>query len=87
MPFYPGKGNIFVTYTGGRYGSTAAVDPRFKEAAYIMLRNLWTTEEPTVQINAGGEVATPGGRFPTFAVPNAARDLLLDEWREAGGFA
>lgn len=83
FPFYWGRGNVAVTYTAGRYATTAAVDPIFKRAARIMLRNLLGGDEPgTVNL---GEFDVPGGRFPTFAIPNAAKQLLWDEWREIPG--
>lgn len=81
--FYAGRGNVAVVYTAGRYADTASVDRRFKEAALIMLRNLVGASEPTtVTLD---EFDTPGGRYPTFAVPNAVRQLLWDEWREIPG--
>lgn len=83
--WWAGEDNIAVTYTAGRYANTAAVDARFKDAAFIVLRNLWAAEEPSVE--STGEFDTPGGRFPRFAIPNAARQLLRDEWREIRGLA
>lgn len=83
--FYRGRGNVAVVYTAGRYATTALVPDRFKEAAVLMLRNLLGASEPsTVEF---GEFTVPGGRFPTFAIPKAARELLWDEWREIPGVA
>lgn len=70
--------NVRVTYDSGRYASTATVDPLFKEAAAVILENWWTQVlpgEPTPQ----GEFDVPGYRFPRFAIPDAALDLLGDE--------
>lgn len=42
--FEPGRRNIAVTYVAGRAANTAAVDAKFKQAAVMMLRNIWTAE-------------------------------------------
>lgn len=42
--FEPGRRNIEVTYVAGRAANTAAVSARFKQAAVMMLRNIWTAE-------------------------------------------
>jgi hypothetical protein len=42
--FEPGRRNIAVTYVAGRAANTAAVDARFKQAAVMALRNIWTSE-------------------------------------------
>lgn len=42
---YPrGRGNVTVTYVAGRAANTSAVGPKFKQAAAMMLRNLWVSE-------------------------------------------
>jgi hypothetical protein len=83
IPFYFGRGNVTATYQAGRYATTALVAPHFREAALIMLRNLVGAAEPGVQ--TVGEFETPGGRFPMFAIPPAAHDLLWQEYREIPG--
>lgn len=77
-------GSVVVTYTAGRVASTTSVDARHKEAAVLMLRNLWRSYENAV----GGvdEFDTPTQSFPTFAVPNAVRDLLTEELQDPVGF-
>lgn len=67
--------SVAVTYTAGRYTDTATVDPVFKEAAVVCLINWWqqVLSQPPV---AGVDLDLPGFRFPSYAVPNAARDLL-----------
>jgi hypothetical protein len=80
--FYPGSGNIKVTYTAGRYVDTEAVEPHFKEAALIMLKKLADGDQTVVPV---GEFDTPGARLPTFGVPRAVRELLFNEWREIPG--
>jgi hypothetical protein len=42
--FPTGRGNVAVTYVAGRAANTAAVDAKFKQAAAMMLRNLWVSE-------------------------------------------
>lgn len=42
--FAAGRGNVTVTYVAGRYASTDAVGAKWKEAAALMLRHLWTSE-------------------------------------------
>lgn len=70
---------VVVTYSAGRYATTAAVDPKFKVAATIMLAQLWRREQ-----GVGGSATFPiaaGGGIPTFSVPNAVLELLADELR------
>jgi len=38
-----GTQNIVLTYTAGRYATTAAVDAKFKQAALLLIRNLYTS--------------------------------------------
>lgn len=86
--FPPGRGNVVVTYTAGRYATTDAVDSRFKRGAAMMLANYWrgisvgVGSIPTVD---GYDVPQAG--FPTFSVPNAVKELLRDDWREAVALA
>lgn len=82
-PFYVGHGNVVVTYSAGRYATTAAVDDRFKEAAAIMLRNFWRSIAPSAIQD--GEFDIPISSFPRFAIPNAVRQLLRDEIIEIPG--
>jgi hypothetical protein len=74
-----GRGNIVATYTAGRFADTASVDPRFKDAAGIMLTYLW--QQYGQSVAKAGEYEVPFEKFPKFAVPNAVRDMLLDEWQ------
>lgn len=68
---------VSVTYTAGRYATTADVDQRFKTAATLMLKNLWRSATPSVGQVDGFDV--PYLNFPTFAVPRAVEQLLGDE--------
>lgn len=83
--FPVGPEAVRVTYVAGRYATTATVDPVFKEAAAVMLKNAWRTQEAAVQ--ALGEFDVPAQNFPTFGIPNYVRDLLADEWVERPGMA
>lgn len=77
--FPVGRSNVVLTYTAGRYATTAVVDQLFKQAAAIFLSHLWRFEQ--------GQGSTTFGAFeeglgiPSFGTPNAVRDLLADELR------
>ena len=73
----PERNNVKVTYAAGRVASTTAVDARFKQAAGLVLKNLWREEEFSVGVE--GEFDVPRQTFPTFAMPNAVKELLADE--------
>jgi len=76
--FPTGIQNIALTYQSGRAASTALVDPLFKQAAVVMLINLWRSQQ-----GAGtqlfGELPTGPTGLPTFAIPNAVMQMLFDE--------
>jgi hypothetical protein len=80
--FYPGRGNVVVSYVAGRYASTATVDPRFKRAAFITLRNLWSREQGMGTVTFGPDGAPLVGA--TFALPNAAAAFIRDDIRVTG---
>lgn len=82
--WYWGRGNVQVTYTAGRAETTGAVDPIHKEAAGIMLRNLWRSYQQST--GGFGEFDTPAQNFPTFAIPKAVVELLADEVQPTIGF-
>lgn len=79
----PGRGNVTVTYTAGRYATTALVSPLFKRAAGDLLANWWRSGEPSVA--PVGDFELPQRNFPTFGIPNAVKDQLRNEWREIPG--
>lgn len=81
--FPAGRNNVYVTYVAGRYSSTANVGSRFKEAAAITLKNWWRTYENAIANVSEYEI--PSDSFPRFAIPNAAKQLLADEWRSGSG--
>jgi hypothetical protein len=77
--YYPaGAANIIITYVAGRYADTASVDERFKAAARLTLQNLWNSQRPNLALV--GEFEVPQSNWPRFAVPNAVREMLADEW-------
>jgi len=78
LVFPVGPEAVRVTYVAGRFATTAAVDPLFKEAAAVMLKNAWRPMEAAVQ--ALGEFDAPAQNFPRFGIPNYVRDMLADEW-------
>lgn len=79
--FPDGMGNVKVTYVAGRYASTSAVADRYKEAARIMLAMWWSRRDVSATLE--GEYDVPAQRWPGFALPNAVRQLLGDEWRRS----
>jgi hypothetical protein len=76
----PGRGNVVVVYTAGRFASTAAVDSEFKQAAKLAVANLWRRE-----FGMRGPDAPLAGA--TFGLPDAARDLLRGEMLMEYGIA
>ena len=72
-------GDVLVTYTAGRVASTTAVPPDFKRACGLVLANAWREKEPST--DTVGDYTVPRSSFPTFAIPNAAKELLKDYWR------
>lgn len=83
-PFWCGAGNVVVTYTAGRYTSTSSVEPRFKEAAKVSLKNWYRMYQQGIR--SVGEMDVPAENFPRFAIPNAARMMLHDVWTAEVGF-
>lgn len=83
FPFGPEA--IKVTYVAGRAATTAAVDPVFKEAAGIALKNLWRTMESATQLL--NEFDVPAQNYPVSMITKAVRDAVLDEIIEIPGVA
>lgn len=81
LVFPVGPEAVRVTYVAGRFADTESVDPLFKEAAAVMLKNAWRTQEAAVQ--GLGEFDVPAQNFPRFGIPNYVRDMLADEWLAA----
>lgn len=78
--FAGGSSNIVVTYSAGRFVDTATVDERFKSAARLTLQNLWNSQRPNLA--EVGEFEIPQSNWPRFAVPNAVKEMLADEWQD-----
>jgi hypothetical protein len=74
----PGYQNVKVTYTPGRYATTADVDERFRQAAVMMVRHLWLADQGVGSDMYGLSTVAP------FATPNAVVDMLRDDLRPAG---
>lgn len=83
--FPSGPEAVKVTYVAGRAANTAAVDPAFKEAAGIALKNVWRTMEAAVQLV--GEFDAPAQNFPISIVTKAVRDCCAEEIIEGPGVA
>lgn len=80
--FYRGRSNVVVTYVAGRYDDTASVDERFKRAALITLRNLWSKEQGMGTVTFGPDGAPIVGA--TYALPNAAKAFIQDDLLASG---
>jgi hypothetical protein len=75
--WYPGRNNVTVTYSAGRYTNTAAVDARVKRAAGMLLRHLWAMDKGSGNLMFGEiDMPIPMG----YAIPNRVRELLSDFW-------
>jgi hypothetical protein len=81
--YEPGRSNIAATYVAGRVSSSTDVDRRFKRACGMVLANLWREREPGVVEQ--DEFMVPHQAFPGFAIPQAARMLLAEEWGQHQG--
>ena len=75
--FPTGPEAVKVTYVAGRAANTAAVDPIFKEAAGVALKNVWRTMESATQMM--GEFDVPAQNFPISVVTKAVRDAVAGE--------
>jgi hypothetical protein len=80
--FPEGRRNVLATYVAGRYADTASVDARFKRAALITLRNLWSREQGMGTVTFGPDGAPVTGA--TFALPNAAAAFIREDIRVTG---
>lgn len=73
------EGDVRVSYVAGRFADTASVPPTWKEAAGMILQQLWRVNEPaTEQL---GDYDVPRTSFPKFDIPYAAQRLLWNEWQ------
>lgn len=88
-PWSPGRDNIAVTYTAGRYADTASVAARYKQGAIMLLQHLWRTRTWSTTGVGTGDFQVPTVAFPAYGIPNAVAEWFGGEWREhkRGGFA
>lgn len=80
--FPSGRNNIAVTYVAGRAANTAAVDPKFKLAASVILNHVWRPQSGAWAQTANpyeDVPETPLALTPGFAIPNAALEWIADE--------
>ena len=70
--FASGTANVVVEYQAGRYLNTESVDAKFKEAASLYLRHVWTKSQG---------MAPSDESLPRFGVPNVVLDMLAAERR------
>jgi len=83
-----GRDNVEVTYTAGRYASTALVDEYYKEGARLFLKHLWRAEQWSSENIGGSDFDVPQVAFPSFAMPMAVKDWFKKTYRgDWGGFA
>jgi len=75
--FAKGQRNVSVSYVAGRCVDTASVDPLYKQAAGMMLANMWRSQQDST--GGVGEFDVPQSSFPRWAVPRAVVQLLEDE--------
>ena len=73
-----------ITYDAGRFDDTASVSDQFKQAMFVALRN-WRQQAHTAPfVPPGPDYPTPRTPFPTFAIPNAATQMLSKYIRHEG---
>lgn len=82
--WWHGRSNVAISYLAGRVASETQVEPRHKEAAGLILRNLWRPYENAV--GSVNDYDVPVSSMPTFALPRAVVDLLEDEMQSSAGF-
>lgn len=81
--FPAGVDNVYVTYIAGRFTATSTVEEKFKEAARVVLKNVWRMWENSVATVDGFE--SPMAHIPSFLTPNVAKSLLGSDWHEGSG--
>jgi len=75
--FVEGDSNVVVAYAAGRFVDTASVDDRFKQAAALMLKNVWRSE--IVATQGIGEYDAPQSNFPMYVISKAVKDMFPGE--------
>lgn len=80
--FVCGAGNVEVDYTAGRYADTASVGQLYKQAARLMLQNLWRSQQDST--GGVGEFQVPQSYFPRWWYPQAVRQMFPGEVQDHG---
>lgn len=73
-----------ISYTAGRFATTALVSEQFKAAFVVALRNWRQAAHIAPHVPPGPDYPTPRTAFPTFAMPNAATQMLSKYQRPEG---
>lgn len=82
-PWEIGRDNIEVTYTAGRFASTATVDAWYKHGCRLLLRHQWRSEQWNTQGIGATDYEVPQVAFPSFSIPKAVIDWYGPLWRLA----
>lgn len=84
--FSRGRRNILVTYTVGRAVDAFHVDPIYKLAAKLIVHKMWSGKTAGAgDLFSGVEGAQYAAAIPSFAMPNAVKDLVGRDHVPAAG--
>jgi hypothetical protein len=85
---WPAGVRVHAVYVAGRYASAALAGPtNFGKAAVLTLKSSWRAfEQSAVQVSPG-EFVLPAGYFPSFALPDAAAELIARDRVHVVGMA
>lgn len=81
-----GIGSVVVSYTAGRYDTTALVQEPFRRVAAMLVAHVWRGQHGLASDNFGA----PGEEYsglPGFFIPNIIRGMLGDEIQAGIGIA
>ena len=78
--FPAGRANVLITYVAGRFATTAAVSPKFKQGAAKMLSVMWKGDQGAGTVTFGAPETEDLGIIG-FAIPRAVLELLAEEIR------
>jgi hypothetical protein len=71
-----GPSAVTITYTAGRYATTATVAEPFKDACRLFLQHLWRPAEGAGSAGYGPQAGGQLSALPGYGLPNVVRDLL-----------
>jgi hypothetical protein len=81
--FPVGRSNVVVSYVAGRFATQGSITDKWKQAAVMTLKSNWRAfENASAQL---GEFDVPQASFPSFMVPNIAKQILGKEWQAGSG--